>query len=74
MKNQPNLRDIKVLAFDADDTLWDNQSYYDNAEEVLMIGNSLPYSESEAMAFTSLLSAPGSTRSLKNLNTTGSYV
>lgn len=35
MKNQPNLRDIKVLAFDADDTLWDNQSYYDNAEEVL---------------------------------------
>lgn len=40
MKNQQNLRDIKVLAFDADDTLWDNQSYYDNAEEVLMIGNS----------------------------------
>ncbi|MCM1177935.1 MAG: HAD family hydrolase [Bacteroidales bacterium] len=31
-----NLKDrIKVVAFDADDTLWDNQSYYDNAEQVL---------------------------------------
>lgn len=28
-----NLHQIKVLAFDADDTLWDNQSYYDNAEK-----------------------------------------
>lgn len=25
---------IKVIAFDADDTLWDNQSYYDKAEKV----------------------------------------
>ena len=22
---------VKVIAFDADDTLWDNQSYYDDA-------------------------------------------
>lgn len=26
---------IKLVAFDADDTLWDNQSYYCNAEKVL---------------------------------------
>ena len=26
---------IKLIAFDADDTLWDNQSYYDNAEKVV---------------------------------------
>ena len=25
---------VKVIAFDADDTLWDNQSYYDDAENV----------------------------------------
>ena len=25
---------VKVIAFDADDTLWDNQSYYDDAEKV----------------------------------------
>lgn len=25
---------VKVIAFDADDTLWDNQSYYDRAEEI----------------------------------------
>lgn len=28
--------DIKVIAFDADDTLWDNQSYYDRAEELFV--------------------------------------
>ena len=25
------MKDIKVIAIDADDTLWDNQSYYDRA-------------------------------------------
>lgn len=28
------MKDIKVIAIDADDTLWDNQSYYDKAGEV----------------------------------------
>lgn len=28
------MKDIKVIIFDADDTLWDNQSYYDRAEDV----------------------------------------
>ena len=25
---------VKVIIFDADDTLWDNQTYFDRAEEV----------------------------------------
>lgn len=29
-------KDIRVIAFDADDTLWDNQSYYDKAEEIFL--------------------------------------
>ena len=29
-------KDIRVIAFDADDTLWDNQSFYDRAEEVFI--------------------------------------
>ena len=28
------MKDIKVIAVDADDTLWDNQSYYDRAGDV----------------------------------------
>ena len=28
------MKDVKVIVFDADDTLWDNQSYYDKAEDV----------------------------------------
>lgn len=28
--------DFSILAFDADDTLWDNQSHYDRAEEVFV--------------------------------------
>lgn len=28
-----NLSNIKVIAFDADDTLWDNQTYFDEAED-----------------------------------------
>ena len=30
-----DLSDIKVIAFDADDTLWENQPYFDEAEERL---------------------------------------
>lgn len=28
--------DIRVIAFDADDTLWDNQSFYDGAEDIFV--------------------------------------
>lgn len=28
------MKDVKAIVFDADDTLWDNQSYYDKAEDV----------------------------------------
>lgn len=28
------MKDVKVMVFDADDTLWDNQSYFDKAEDV----------------------------------------
>ena len=28
------MKDVKVIIFDADDTLWDNQSYFDRAEDV----------------------------------------
>ncbi len=28
------MKDVKVIIFDADDTLWDNQSYFQKAEEV----------------------------------------
>ena len=28
------IKDVKVIVFDADDTLWDNQSYFDKAEDV----------------------------------------
>ena len=28
------LKKIKLIAVDADDTLWDNQTYYDRAEDV----------------------------------------
>lgn len=37
-------RKIKVVAFDADDTLWDNQTYYDEAEEKLC-GVLSPYAD-----------------------------
>lgn len=40
---------VKVIAFDADDTLWDNQSYYDDAEKVFcsVLGD---YADSEAVS------------------------
>ena len=39
-----NLSQIKVIAFDADDTLWDNESYFREAEEkfATMLENFLP--------------------------------
>lgn len=30
------IKDVKVIVFDADDTLWDNQSYFDGAERVFV--------------------------------------
>lgn len=31
-----DLKEVKLVAVDADDTLWDNQTYYDRAEEVFV--------------------------------------
>lgn len=33
MSNQLRFQDIRLVAFDADDTLWDNQSYFDRVEQ-----------------------------------------
>lgn len=33
MNNVPFSHDIQLLAFDADDTLWDNQAHFDQAEQ-----------------------------------------
>jgi len=38
MKSKPH---VKVIGFDADDTLWLNEVHYRNTEQFLMIGNSL---------------------------------
>ena len=35
------MQQIKVIAFDADDTLWDNQVFYDKVEKVNVCCNSL---------------------------------
>lgn len=40
---------VKVIAFDADDTLWDNQSYYDDAEKIFC-SVLADYADSEAVS------------------------
>lgn len=44
LKNIMNLSNVKVIAFDADDTLWDNESYFREVEEkfAALLENFLP--------------------------------